>query len=284
MLLLVFLAISITILFLYRKKTQQRPPLSLNIATQSLDKEMEMVASNEMSGTDLPYKVVSDIKDIVKMNYQLSIGKFGIYYHGNYEGKAVALKKFEPHNKSAWLQESMVYNRLLHSHDNILAFYESAMVVSDTGYEFWLVTQYHKFGSLQDYLRQHSVTPQVLIQMVASICSGLAYLHSDRSCDQTKPPIAHCNLTSKNILVKNSLSCCIGDFRQAIFKHKNKVKVTSDIWLSTVRYMAPEVLDNSIDLSSFESFKHVDIYTLGLVMWEISNRAIRNGGKKKLNY
>uniref|UniRef100_A0A4W5M803 receptor protein serine/threonine kinase n=1 Tax=Hucho hucho TaxID=62062 RepID=A0A4W5M803_9TELE len=36
--------------------------------------------------------------------------------------------------------------------------------------------------------------------------------------------------------------------------------------------MAPEVLDDSINMKHFESFKRADIYAMGLVFWEIASR------------
>ena len=42
--------------------------------------------------------------------------------------------------------------------------------------------------------------------------------------------------------------------------------------------MAPEVLDESINMSHFDSFKCADIYALGLVYWEIARRC-HSGGK-----
>ena len=45
-----------------------------------------------------------------------------------------------------------------------------------------------------------------------------------------------------------------------------------------MRYMAPEVLNESLSLK-FESFKQVDVYTLGLVLWEICQRKSEYGGE-----
>jgi serine/threonine protein kinase len=42
--------------------------------------------------------------------------------------------------------------------------------------------------------------------------------------------------------------------------------------VGTKRYLAPEVLDDSINTSDFESFKCADVYALGLVFWEICTR------------
>lgn len=44
------------------------------------------------------------------------------------------------------------------------------------------------------------------------------------------------------------------------------------------RYMAPEVLDETINMKHFDSFKCADIYALGLVYWEIARRC-NAGGK-----
>lgn len=41
--------------------------------------------------------------------------------------------------------------------------------------------------------------------------------------------------------------------------------------------MAPEVLDDSINMKHFESFKRADIYAMGLVFWEIANRCSMGG-------
>lgn len=47
------------------------------------------------------------------------------------------------------------------------------------------------------------------------------------------------------------------------------------------RYMAPEVLDETINMKHFDSFKCADIYALGLVYWEIARRC-NSGGNQLL--
>ena len=232
------------------------------------------------SSPDLPYQVLTDIKDIVKLNYQIERGRFGVFYHGYYEEEEIVLKRFEERDRSAWLRESLMYNSILQSHENVLAFFASAMTNSDdSSPEYWLATKYHEFGSLQDYLRQHTVEAEVILQMTASICSGLAHLHSDRSYNQAKISVAHCNLTSRNILVKDNLSCCIGDFRLAVFKYKNEVNLPDNAAPGTIRYMAPELLSEPVShLLSFETFKQADVYALGLVLWKICQRGSCYGG------
>ena len=40
----------------------------------------------------------------------------------------------------------------------------------------------------------------------------------------------------------------------------------------TKRYMAPEILDGSINFTKFDSYKMVDMYCFGLIIWEIARR------------
>lgn len=47
--------------------------------------------------------------------------------------------------------------------------------------------------------------------------------------------------------------------------------------VGTKRYMAPEVLDETIRMDIFESYKQTDIWAMGLVFWEITRRTIVNG-------
>ncbi|XP_010286632.1 PREDICTED: activin receptor type-1C-like, partial [Phaethon lepturus] len=42
-------------------------------------------------------------------------------------------------------------------------------------------------------------------------------------------------------------------------------------------YMAPEILDDVMNVNIFESFKRADIYSLGLVYWEIARRCSVGG-------
>lgn len=41
--------------------------------------------------------------------------------------------------------------------------------------------------------------------------------------------------------------------------------------------MAPEMLDDTMNVSIFESFKRADIYSVGLVYWEIARRCSIGG-------
>lgn len=94
--------------------------------------------------------------------------------------------------------------------------------------ELWLVTEYHPFGSLSDYLRQNSITIPILLKMMFSIASGLCHLHTSIESTDGKTAIAHRDLKSKNILVKKDLTCCIADLGLAVREVRSKLPLKKD--------------------------------------------------------
>ena len=75
------------------------------------------------------------------------------------------------------------------------------------------------------------------------------------------------------------MSCMISRPGLAV-KHDSStdyVDIAPNNRVGTKRYMAPEVLDNSINKDHFECFKRADIYSFGLVLWEIARRTSVGG-------
>lgn len=94
--------------------------------------------------------------------------------------------------------------------------------------------------------------------------------------------ICHRDLNSRNILVKADLSCCLCDFGFAMkvngsrYEHEGEMILaeTKSIYeVGTLRYMAPEILEGALNLRDCEtSLKQIDVYSLGLVLWELCMR------------
>ena len=97
--------------------------------------------------------------------------------------------------------------------------------------ELWIITEFHSNGSLFDYLNQNTLTIYECLKMAISIVNGLDHLHTPIESCTGKPALAHCDLKSKNILVKSDLTCCIGDLGLALCGDKNGQIITS---LSTI--------------------------------------------------
>ena len=47
--------------------------------------------------------------------------------------------------------------------------------------------------------------------------------------------------------------------------------------VGTKRYMAPEVLSETMNDEDFEAYKRADIYAFSLVMWETAQCTLKNG-------
>lgn len=83
--------------------------------------------------------------------------------------------------------------------------------------------------------------------------------------------IAHRDIKSPNILVKDDFTCCIGDLGLAVKqKDGTGVDVIPTNRLSgTRRYLPPEILNGSMNFEKFSCYVCGDIYSVSLVLWEI---------------
>jgi serine/threonine protein kinase len=101
-----------------------------------------------------------------------------------------------------------------------------------------------------------------MISILLAIVSGILHLHTEIFGTQGKPAIAHRDIKSKNILMKNHFSCCIADFGLAVTQTTGQVNVSQNHRVGTKRYMAPEVLDETMKSDFFESYRLADMYVL----------------------
>jgi len=109
-----------------------------------------------------------------------------------------------------------------------------------------------------------------------SIACGLSHLHTEIFGSKGKPAIAHRDIKSRNILVKNDGTAAIADFGLAVRYNSEaeSLDISPNTRVGTRRYMAPEILNNTLNVNCFESFKAADIYCLGLVLWEVGRRTV----------
>ena len=74
-------------------------------------------------------------------------------------------------------------------------------------------------GSLCDFLKGNVVSWADLCKIGETMACGLAYLHDEIPSTPTlkgKPAVAHRDLKSKNVLLKQDLTACIADFGLAL--------------------------------------------------------------------
>ena len=112
---------------------------------------------------------------------------------------------------------------------------------------------------------------------------------------QVKVSIAHRDIKSRNILVKDNLECCVADFGLAVKQDPNggvdfvSEKSSRDDEppnprVGTRRYMAPEILDQTIQMKDFNAFQCADMYAIGLLVWEVTNVIQEDLTKEKTFY
>ena len=117
-------------------------------------------------------------------------------------------------------------------HENILGFIAADNKDSGTWTQLWLITEYMENGSLFDFLSSNLVTHDLLLRMATSIATGLAHLHMEIVGTQGKPAIAHRDLKSKNILVKKTGVCAIGDLGMAVKYDPDTNTLGNNFWTS----------------------------------------------------
>ncbi|XP_010187492.1 PREDICTED: activin receptor type-1C [Mesitornis unicolor] len=240
------------------------------------------------SGSGLPLLVQRTIARTIVLQEIVGKGRFGEVWRGKWCGEDVAVKIFSSRDERSWFREAEIYQTVMLRHENILGFIAADNILgfiaadnkdNGTWTQLWLVSEYHEQGSLFDHLNRGTVTAQAMVRLALSVASGLAHLHMEIVGTQGKPAIAHRDLKSKNILVKRNESCAIADLGLAV-KHDsvlNTIDIPQNPRVGTRRYMAPEILDDTMNMNIFESFKRADMYSLGLVYWEIARRCSVGG-------
>ncbi|XP_008633204.2 PREDICTED: activin receptor type-1C [Corvus brachyrhynchos] len=227
----------------------------------------------------LPLLVQRTIARTIVLQEIVGKGRFGEVWRGKWCGEDVAVKIFSSRDERSWFREAEIYQTVMLRHENILGFIAADNKDNGTWTQLWLVSEYHEQGSLFDYLNRGTVTVEGMVRLALSVASGLAHLHMEIVGTQGKPAIAHRDLKSKNILVKRNETCAIADLGLAV-KHDsvlNTIDIPQNPRVGTRRYMAPEILDDAMNMNIFESFKRADIYSLGLVYWEIARRCSVGG-------
>ncbi|XP_042200337.1 activin receptor type-1B-like [Callorhinchus milii] len=231
------------------------------------------------SGSGLPLFVQRTIARTIVLQEIIGKGRFGEVWRGKWRGGDVAVKIFSSREERSWFREAEIYQTIMLRHENILGFIAADNKDNGTWTQLWLVSDYHEYGSLFDYLNRYTVTVEGLIKLSLSAVSGLAHLHMEIVGTQGKPGIAHRDLKSKNILVKKNGTCAIADLGLAV-RHDSltdTIDIAPNQRVGTKRYMAPEVLDETINMKHFDSFKCADVYALGLVYWETARRCSTGG-------
>ncbi|XP_064867464.1 bone morphogenetic protein receptor type-1B isoform X1 [Oncorhynchus nerka] len=231
------------------------------------------------SGSGLPLLVQRTIAKQIQMVKQIGKGRYGEVWMGKWRGERVAVKVFFTTEEASWFRETEIYQTVLMRHENILCFIAADIKGTGSWTQLYLITDYHEGGSLYDYLKSTTLDTKAMLRLAYSSVSGLCHLHTEIFGTQGKPAIAHRDLKSKNILVKKNGACCIADLGLAVkfISDTNEVDIPPNTRVGTKRYMPPEVLDESLNRNHFQSYIMADMYSFGLILWEIARRCVSGG-------
>ncbi|KAL5966590.1 Activin receptor type-2A [Taenia solium] len=220
------------------------------------------------------------------------LGRMTVVVSGQPTSREVAIKVFPEAEKKSWETELELYRLPRLKHPNILHYIgidKVTRVLLEEGenarsggagegspvVEYWLVTDYLAFGSVYDYIHNRELSWGQMLWIAMGMARGLSYLHTElpRTVSQyPKPSIAHRDFKSRNVLLKPDLTPCISDLGLATRLETGRGFGDAHLQVGTARYMAPEVLDGAIQFTR-DAFLRIDVYALGLVIWELMTRA-----------
>ncbi|CAG8515019.1 8714_t:CDS:2 [Diversispora eburnea] len=145
--------------------------------------------------------------------------------------------------------------KAVNRHENIIKFY--GVSIDQEEKKCYLVLQYAKDDNLRTYLRNNfeNLNWKTKINLAQDIANGLCYIH--------KANILHRDLHSKNVLVHKG-KLLITDFGLSKILDTNSNSFKGGMYA----YLDPEYLRNSI---TYKRDKASDIYSLGMLFWELSS-------------
>ncbi|KAK1175998.1 hypothetical protein AOXY_G768 [Acipenser oxyrinchus oxyrinchus] len=282
----IILALIIIFCYFRYKRQESRPHYSIGLEQEetyippgeSLIDLIELSQSSG-SGSGLPLLVQRTIAKQIQLVKQIGKGRYGEVWMGKWRGEKVAVKVFFTTEEASWFRETEIYQTVLMRHENILGFIAADIKGTGSWTQLYLITHYHESGSLYDYLKSTTLDTKAVLKLSFSSVSGLCHLHTEIFGTQGKPAIAHRDLKSKNILVKKNGACCIADLGLAVkfISDTNEVDIPPNTRVGTKRYMPPEVLDESLNRNHFQSYIMADMYSFGLILWEIARRCVSGG-------
>ncbi|GLH01866.1 Putative mitogen-activated protein kinase kinase kinase 7-like [Gryllus bimaculatus] len=231
------------------------------------------------SGSGLPLLIQRTLARQISLAECIGKGRYGEVWRGIWHGENVAVKIFFSRDEASWSRETEIYSTILLRHESILGYIGSDMTSRNSCTQLWLITHYHPLGSLYDHLNRTTLTHHQMMKICLSAVSGLVHLHTEIFGAQGKPAIAHRDIKSKNILMKVNGACVIADFGLAVthIHSTGETDIGANPRVGTKRYMSPEVLDETINMDCFESYRQIDIYAFGLVLWEVCRRTLSSG-------
>ncbi|PKC61859.1 kinase-like protein [Rhizophagus irregularis] len=194
-------------------------------------------------------------------------GSFKYVYSARYLDNYLALKSFKENSIEKMVHEIKIH-QTVGSHDNIIKFYGISR--ENNGGEmknYLIVMEYANDGPLQNYLKKNfnNLTWWDKVSLAYQLACAVSCLHHEG--------IIHRNLESENVLIHQNTVKLTGFF---LSKRTDPLS-RSDSHTNNIRYVDPKIYNSSHYSLSEKS----DIYSVGVLLWEITSGQLPFKGKEK---
>jgi len=228
-------------------------PLFLDQSTNTSESSNFLSEPEVLFGLEIKYEELT-LGDVI------AHGGYSVVYKAKYRGEDVAVKKVlfsstEEHlatfNKEAYFLNALRTPR-------VVKFIGTCSEPPNLALVMELMS-----GSLSSLLRSdREISWQWRLGMLKEIAEGIIVLHSNKPT-----AVLHRDLKSGNILLDANGHCKISDFGYAVFEHSGLSTAASG--RGTLAWTAPELFSSDPRFSTKS-----DIYSFGMIMWEVASRKI----------
>ncbi|TFJ85248.1 hypothetical protein NSK_003671 [Nannochloropsis salina CCMP1776] len=193
-------------------------------------------------------------------------GAFATVYRATVQGQDVAVKKLVTQNNLPMAEKSLrdfesevALLRELH-HPNIIAFVGTCVD------PVAVLTEFCHRGNLFMVVNEKGppyteIAWSRRLSIAKGLAAGMEYLHS------RDPILIHRDLKSLNVLLNRAWVVKITDFGLSRFKPHSLTDIMT-MQCGTYHWMAPEVINST------QYTEKADVYSFGIILWEIAARAI----------